>query len=221
MVEFEKNENLDICRECGGKCCIKCGCDYSAEDFFDLSYKGILNVLSKGDKSVVAFVKFKTLANGKFIAEPFLYLRARNTNRDIVDLISMKTRCSQLGDNGCSHSYDERPFGGKNLIPVRRENGICQPLVDPYSIVETWRPYQNQLRKVVKQYTGMSVEKRISQDAENLFYDVMSENYQDVSLAEKKDLRNFVPLMVNAFPEEFVKAKARYMTSGPMLINKL
>lgn len=220
MAEFVKNENLDICRECGGRCCIKCGCDYSADDFENLSYKGLLEILSKGDKSIVSFVKFKTLASGKFIAETFLYLRARNTNRDIVDLISMKTRCSQLSDNGCSYGYEERPTGGKNLTPVRREEGDCQPLVDPYSIVETWKPYQNQLRKIVKQFTGMSVEKRISQDAESLFYDVMNDNYQDVSLAERKDLKSFVPLLVRAFPTEFVKAKNRYMTSGPKLINK-
>ena len=133
----------------------------------------------------------------------------------------MKTRCSQLGEDGCIHNYDERPSGGRNLTPVKRGKGDCYPIVDPYSIVETWMPYQNQLRKIVKQYTGMSVEKRIRQDAQDLFYDVMSENYQDVSLAEKKELRNFVPLLVNAFPDEYVKAKTRYMVSGPKLVHRL
>lgn len=98
---MEKNENLDICRQCGGRCCKKSGCDYSAKDFTDLSFKSLCEILSEGKISIVAFIKFKILHNGKNIADPFLYLRARNENRDIVDLVSMKTRCSQLGDDGC------------------------------------------------------------------------------------------------------------------------
>ena len=35
-MELEvRNENLAICRECGGACCIKCGCDYTVGDFKD------------------------------------------------------------------------------------------------------------------------------------------------------------------------------------------
>ena len=34
-MEQVKNENLDICRECGGMCCKKCGCDYAVDDFND------------------------------------------------------------------------------------------------------------------------------------------------------------------------------------------
>ena len=39
MEQENKLEDYDICRECGGKCCIKCGCDYSALDFDDLIMK--------------------------------------------------------------------------------------------------------------------------------------------------------------------------------------
>lgn len=68
---MNKNEDLSICKECGGYCCKKSGCDYWVDDLKDKSYKGIL------------------------------------------DLLSMKTTCSNLTETGCSFSYEERPSGGK------------------------------------------------------------------------------------------------------------
>ena len=37
-----KYENKEICKESGGKCCKKCGCDYLPKDFEDLSMNGLL-----------------------------------------------------------------------------------------------------------------------------------------------------------------------------------
>ena len=146
-----KNEDLNICRECGGICCIKSGCDYAVTDFNEHTYKAFLDTLSKGDKSIVAMIDFRTLSNGKFIAEPTLYIRARNVNRDIIDLVSMKTRCKSLTETGCSHDYDTRPFGGKNLKPSREKDGPCTPIVNPLLLLEEWKPYQKQLAKIVIQ----------------------------------------------------------------------
>lgn len=216
-----KNENLDICSECGGKCCIKCGCDYAATDFSDTTYKGLIKELAVGDKSIVAFFKFKTLPNGKYIAEPFLYLRARNKNRDIVDLVSMKTRCSLLGENGCSYDYEHRPFGGKNLIPVRKRDGDCKPKVPQIDIINTWQEHQQHLRRIVKFYTGVSVEQKIRQDVEQLFFNILQENFDDVDIREKQELRGFVPMLIKAYPEECCSAKARAVKSGLKVYNKI
>ena len=169
----EVNEDLDICHECGGMCCNKSGCDYGVGDFRERTYNSFLKELSLGDKSIVAAINFKTLKNNKFVFEPILYIRARNTNRDIIDLVSMKTRCSQLLENGCRYDYEHRPLGGRNLTPSRPEDGPCRPVITPTYILDSWMPYQKQLRKIVKHYTGMSVEEKIRQDVENLFYDVM------------------------------------------------
>lgn len=210
MVNVEKNEDLDICRECGGICCIKCGCDYGAGDFIDKSYKSLLESLSLGDKSIVAMIDFKTLGKDKIVAEPILYIRARNINRDIVDLVSMKTRCSQLGENGCNYDYDYRPLGGRNLCPSKPEDGPCRPVISPLYILNTWKPYQTQLRKIVKYYTGMSVEKKIREDVENLFYDVLMKDFNGISPLEIEDLRGFVPILARAFPNEFNNAREKY-----------
>ena len=32
-----EKENKELCKKCGGFCCIKSGCDYSAKDFDDLT----------------------------------------------------------------------------------------------------------------------------------------------------------------------------------------
>lgn len=212
-MKNEVNENLDICRECGGKCCIKSGCDYGASDFQERTYNHLLKSLSEGDKSIVAAIKFNITKKGKIVIEPLLYIRARNVNRDIIDLISMKTRCSQLGENGCKHDYNHRPLGGRNLTPSRPDDGPCQPVISPLYIANSWKTYQNQLRKIVKHYTGMSVEKKIHQDVENLFYDVLMENFENVSPLELRDIKEFVEILAKAYPNELQNAYKKTISS--------
>lgn len=210
MVNEIKNENKDMCKLCGGMCCLKCGCDYSANDFADLSYEGIKRELSVGDKSIVCFMDFKKDVYGKYFAIPFLYVRARNTGRDIVDLISMKKKCAVLIDTGCSHDYEHRPEGGRNLIPCKKLGEPCLPMNDPFDIVKTWQPYQKVLKRIVKEYTKMDFKKRINLDVEDLFYDVLMENYQDVSVLERIELKSFVVMLAQAFPNELHNANVRY-----------
>ncbi len=219
-MEQVKNEDLDICRECGGMCCKKSGCDYGIDDFSDRTMNGLLETLAVGDKSIVAMINFQTLANGNFIAVPFLYLRARNCDRDIIDLISMKTTCSMLTDNGCSHDYDHRPFGGRNLIPRRKSDGPCRPDVNPLDKIMEWEPYQKQLRKIVKRYTGKSVEEKIREDVEQLFYDVIAHNVKGVHKREIEDLEGFIPLLVRAYPKERENAIIRCKREGKIYIRK-
>ena len=115
-MEKIEYENKEICAECGGFCCKKCGCDYSVDDFDDLSVDAIQKLLEEGHVSIVSFQNFKEI-NGKMTCSPYLYLRERNINRPAVDLLSMKTRCSSLTDTGCMYSLENRPSGGVNLIP--------------------------------------------------------------------------------------------------------
>lgn len=201
---MEKNENLDICRECGGMCCKKCGCDYAPSDFDDLSYKALLSVLSEGKISIVATLNFMRLGNGKLISTPILYLRARNVDRDVVDLLSMKTKCSQLTDTGCSYSYEDRPRGGVNLTPSN--DGPCRPMDSPIDMILSWVPYQKSLRKIVKNYTGMTVEQKLKKDAASLFDDYYHGKLAGVAEAELDDLSTFIPLLAEVYPDEFKNA---------------
>ena len=215
-----KHEDLNICRECGGMCCKKSGCDYAVGDFNDRSMNGLLEALAVGDKSIVSMINFETLPNGKFIAVPFLYVRARNCDRDIVDLVSMKTTCSMLTDSGCSYDYDHRPFGGRNLVPRRRSEGPCRPDVNPLDKIMEWEPYQKQLRKIVKRFSGKSVEEKIREDVEQLFYDTLAHNFKGVHKREMEDLEGFIPLLVRAYPEERVNALNRCRRDGKIYTKK-
>lgn len=220
MEEKNINENIDLCRKCGGKCCVKCGCDYAVDDFSEHTYKAFLEELSKGDKSIVAMLNFRTLPNGKFVAEPFLYIRARNVNRDVVDLVSMKARCSMLTDEGCSYDYLHRPFGGRNLRPSPKGVYYCSREVEQESIMKKWLPYQKTLGKIVKHYTGKSVNEKVKEDVETLFCDILRGNFQDVSRLEIEELDGFIPLLKRAFPDERYRANVSCRGTGLKVFNK-
>lgn len=216
-----KNENLDICRECGGMCCKKSGCDYSADDFKNCTYDNLIKELRKGDKSIVCMIKFNVDKDGNNSFEPFFYLRARNIDRDIIDLISIKTRCSLLTDTGCSLDYKHRPMGGRNLKPVRASDGLCRPIIKPLDIVNTWRPYQKILKRIVLNLSGKNFEEKIREDVENLFYDILTENYKDVSVIELKDIKYFAVLLARTFPLELENANKRYESGRTKLLVKV
>lgn len=203
-----KNENIEICQKCGGYCCKKSGCDYVPEDFSEISLNYLLSKLEEGYISIVSAQDFKRLPSGQIVNTPFLYLRARNKNRPIVDLLSMKTTCASLTENGCNFTYEERPTGGKNLTPV--DNGICYPKENPIELVKRWAKYQEVLSKAVERITGKSVEEQLRFDVEQLFFDLLSENTEGVTKRELLDIRSMIPELSSVYKEELFKAKKQY-----------
>lgn len=199
MIIVEINENTEVCKNCGGRCCKKSGCDYWPSDLPDKTYKGILKFLENGKVSIVAMMNFKRI-NGKLCNFPFLYLRERNTGRDIVDLLSMKTPCSNLTEHGCSYTYEERPSGGKNLTPSK--DGLCYPKEDNLQKVLEWSPYQKQLEKIVKRYTGLSIDNKIKEDVVTLLTDINEENFKNVSELEIIDVKRMLPMLIECYKEQ-------------------
>lgn len=199
MIIVEINENKEVCKNCGGRCCKKSGCDYWPSDLPDKTYKGILKFLENGKVSIVAMMNFKRI-NGKLCNFPFLYLRERNTGRDVVDLLSMKTPCSNLTEHGCSYTYEERPSGGKNLTPSK--DGLCYPKEDNLKKVLEWSPYQKQLEKIVKRYTGLSIDNKIKEDVVTLLTDINEENFKNVSELEIIDVKRMLPMLIECYKEQ-------------------
>lgn len=199
MITMEINENTEVCKNCGGRCCKKSGCDYWPSDLPDRTYKGILKFLENGKVSIVAMMNFKRI-NGKLCNFPFLYLRGRNTGRDVVDLLSMKTPCSNLTEHGCSYTYEERPSGGKNLTPSK--DGLCYPKEDNLQKVLEWSPYQKQLEKIVKRYTGLSIDNKIKEDVVTLLTDIKEENFKNVSELEIIDVKRMLPMLIECYKEQ-------------------
>lgn len=199
MIIVEINENTEVCKNCGGRCCKKSGCDYWPSDLSDKTYKGILKFLENGKVSIVAMMNFKRI-NEKLCNFPFLYLRERNTGRDVVDLLSMKTPCSNLTEHGCSYTYEERPSGGKNLTPSK--DGLCYPKEDNLQKVLEWSPYQKQLEKIVKRYTGLSIDNKIKEDVVTLLTDIKEENFKNVSELEINDVERMLPMLIECYKEQ-------------------
>ena len=159
----------------------------------------ILGALETGEVSVVATFDFKRRSNGRLVSIPFLYLRARNKERDVIDLLSIKTGCSMLTDEGCIYNFQNRPTGGVNLVPMA--NGKCYPDKSPLEIVETWRPYQKLLGQMVKRFSGYSVDQKIRLDFMQLLEEVDNGKLDEVDELEKEDMQGFLPLLVMAYPE--------------------
>lgn len=199
MIIVEINENTEVCKNCGGRCCKKSGCDYWPSDLPDKTYKGILKFLENGKVSIVAMMNFKRI-NEKLCNFPFLYLRERNTGRDVVDLLSMKTPCSNLTEHGCSYTYEERPSGGKNLTPSK--DGLCYPKEDNLQKVLEWSPYQKQLEEIVKRYTGLSIDNKIKEDVVTLLTDIKEENFKNVSELEIIDVERMLPMLIQCYKEQ-------------------
>ena len=70
-----KLEDKKICERCKGECCKKSGCDYSTDDFPDLSMKALEEIIKEGKTSIVAAIGTKRTKNGKKFIVPYLYLR--------------------------------------------------------------------------------------------------------------------------------------------------
>lgn len=201
------NENKELCSKCG-LCCKKSGCDYFVSDFDSITLDKLRDFLSSGQVSIVSALDFKRGKNNNLMMSPFLYLRARNINRDIVDLISLKTTCSLLTENGCSLDKESRPGGGLNLIPAPDLG--CHPMNNPVDMILKWEPYQKILTRLVKQITGKSINEKLKEDSYHLFLDILNENFEHVSKLELMDIKGLVYDLIEFYPEEYKKACRDY-----------
>jgi len=214
-------ENKEICAECGGRCCKKCGCDYVPTDFENMSIDYLQKKLEEGNISIVSTLTFKKIENGKLTCTPFLYLRARNLNRPTVDLLSLKTTCSLLQPDGCPYDYKNRPTGAKNVIP--EPNLKCHPNINPEElIIKPWERYQKLLSRLVRRLTGLSVDAKLEQDVENLFYDIIDEKFDNVSKMELIEMQQLVPLLAQTYEKQSEKIFNNLSEiSSPILIKSL
>ncbi len=213
------NINNEYCSNCGGKCCKKSGCDYFVEDFEVINKASLMQLLDSGNVSIVATLDFRLLADSTLVCRPFLYLRVRNVERDVVDLFSFKRQCSMLSDTGCLYSPDKRPSGGLNLIP-NEDNTKCRPERDIVTEIAKWEPYQNILGKLVKRYTGMSVDERFRQDVEQVFVDIFNKNFEGVAEVEIEDMLSSISHLAACFKEEYHRALKRCNINNHVLVRK-
>jgi hypothetical protein len=66
----------------------------------------------------------------------------------------------------------------------------------------------------------MSVYDRLRMDAEKLFYDILSENFEGVAKAELVDVLGGIREMVVAFPKEYQNALIKSKNSKKLIYKK-
>ena len=147
----------DVCAECGGLCCKTCGCEYSPEDFDDLSFMGLKSIIDQGYISIIKIPgTMYNLGNDTYI------LRIRNKNENVVSSglpNTTKDGCSLLTDTGCMLSYEKRPTGGKMLLP--KLNNQCEKRYGHYECSREWSYYQDVLKQLVAYYSEIEATDKI------------------------------------------------------------
>lgn len=144
---MENNENKSICHSCGGACCRNMGCHISPRDLPEISVDYILNMLKTGNYSIDYW------EGDVFEKErgQTYYLRMRNVGSNIVDPSWGGKPCVMFSPEiGCKLSWENRPRGGKALIPQKDFNCSKTTYSKKDCVIE-WYEFQNILDKVVRE----------------------------------------------------------------------
>lgn len=216
-LEALKLENQELCKVCGGRCCKNGGCAYLSEDFEELKVDYIMEVLKSGRISIAASLDFSYTKNGVPFANPTLYLREREINRGEIDLISIRSQCVSLEEDHCHYEILKRPTMGATMEPNYPHQ--CKSSISTEDFIANWEPYQKVLERVVKRITGKSVDEKIKEDVENLFFKLYSKQKEEYDsnksiYAMSKLLKDFEL----AFPEQAEAGIARSLQNVPFAL---
>ena len=147
---ISKNVKPELCAKCGGKCCKRCGCHFSPDDFKEISFEALEKEMEKGYISI-------DYVDGEMILSNFgvYILRIRNQGAPIVDIGYERAPCILLTDNGCKLDYAHRPSGGKLLIPETETR--CHTSYGITKCCYEWRPYQRILYDLFKYFADKDI----------------------------------------------------------------
>lgn len=134
-----KYENQSLCSACGGYCCKQGPCFFMPEDFPDLSLEGLLKEFREKDYLCIILDEV-----------PYISMRTEHW-KTVVRLFEKRISgpCVLLTPTGCKFSYDERPTGGKLLIPDPFHH--CHLKLDANSFDKAWKPYSEVLHQLKTQ----------------------------------------------------------------------
>lgn len=160
----EKLLTPETCKKCGGKCCQNFGCECHPHDFGynpDKMYSALKTGYYSISFTTTDWASFKqtflgitlNTENIKKCLDNTLYIRMRNRNRPIVDLIHFGNVegpcCMWSPEHGCGLSFDERPLYGKFLHP---QGSTCVPAQSRIFLKESWREFQDILLQYAKEF---------------------------------------------------------------------
>ena len=154
-----QNVNAEICSKCGGKCCKRCGCHFSPDDFDEISFEAIKAEIEKGYISIDKVL-------GEMVLQDFdvYILRIRNQGAPIVDLGLKRSPCILWTETGCKLTYEQRPSGGKLLIPSEKTSKktgettlTCHSTYDIDVCCYEWERHQMILRQLAEYFQDKEI----------------------------------------------------------------
>jgi len=154
VYKMTKYINCNICIRCGGKCCKNMGCQFSPDDFPDLSYKALKKEIQQGHISIDWWVG--DIDTKKNRLEKTYYLRMRNKGYGIVDG-SWGGQCALWNpETGCPLPFEKRPKGARMLIP--RESKPCDDheYTKEMAIMD-WRKHYKTLKRLAAFFSKQTV----------------------------------------------------------------
>ncbi|MDO4282176.1 MAG: hypothetical protein Q4D02_00945 [Clostridia bacterium] len=150
MEKMKNNENKSICSICGGRCCKSMGCHLSPEDVFRGEEPNVMSILKLLKTGYFSVDWWEGDPRAEISEDMALYItmfiRVMNVNGKVIDP-SWGGKCKLLTSHGCALSFEQRPKGGKALIPQADFN--CQSSYDKKEAAIEWVPYQDLISRAL------------------------------------------------------------------------
>ena len=143
MPKVINNENHDICKDCGGKCCKRMGGFLHPNDIAVFDESHIREMLDSGRYSIDWVEPYGDIPIDDYV----YFLRFRHVGAFRVDP-SFGGRCVMLTDEGCSLPFEERAYGCKVLTP--NSEGKCYDAYFKDQVAKDWNKpeYQSIMSKL-------------------------------------------------------------------------
>jgi len=134
-------ENLDVCKQCGGKCCKSYPGPATPEDFGapnkQRMYDELYNALKSGKWTVDWIDQEQELY---FVRPAIKGFESSTFDHRYIG------ECTFLTPTGCELSFDKRPESCRMLVPKVNERCDSQGYTRAY-VVKMWQPYIDVLIK--------------------------------------------------------------------------
>lgn len=153
MREIKNNEH-SICAQCNGNCCRHMGCEISPEDV--IKWKGEITEQTITELLDTEYISIdwwegdprRDIAPGEKKVSNGYYLRMRHVGMFAIDP-SFGGVCKALKPDGCALTWDQRPTGGKLLVPDPDNPARgCESIYGKRIPAIEWIPYNTILEKV-------------------------------------------------------------------------
>lgn len=137
------------CTVCGGRCCKNSGCYFSPKDFKNISFDRLKAIILKG---YISLVTVPSIQSG--LEKDVIVLKVRNKYSAVCDVKTDETNggCILLEKTGCSFDDEDRPYGGRALVPERVEGKSCIRGYSFRQCAEDWLPYQDILKRLYNEF---------------------------------------------------------------------